>query len=65
LARTILVDAAVWVDRRRAGDKGIAGLRVAELLTRRFVFEKLGLGDLRQRDLMLCAMSNLLGANIK
>jgi hypothetical protein len=34
------------------------------VLTRQFVVEKLGLGDLRQRDLMLNAMSNLLGANI-
>ncbi len=61
----ILVDTSVWVDHLRAGDKALAGwLDAGMVLTHPFVIGELALGDLRQRETVLNAMSDLPRASI-
>jgi predicted nucleic acid-binding protein len=56
----ILVDTSVWVDHLRAGDKALASLLdTGMVLTHPFVIGELALGILRQRALILDALSNL------
>ena len=61
----ILVDTSVWVDHLRAGDKALTGLLDAGMvLTHPFVIGELALGNLRQRELVLNALSDLPCARI-
>ncbi len=61
----ILVDTSVWVDHLRAGDKALADLLDAGMvLTHPFVIGELALGNLRQRELVLNALSDLPCAHI-
>jgi predicted nucleic acid-binding protein len=56
----ILVDTSVWVDHFRSRDAGLVELLVNEdALGHPFVVGELALGGLRQRDLVLTAMSDL------
>jgi len=56
----ILVDTSVWVDHLRTGDEGLAELLDAGLvLTHPFVIGEVALGNLRQRELVLDALSGL------
>jgi predicted nucleic acid-binding protein len=56
----ILVDTSVWVEHLRKGDNGLAGLLDAgRVLTHPFVIGELALGDLRQRAMVLSALSDL------
>lgn len=61
----ILVDTSVWVDHLRAGDKALAGwLEAGMVLTHPFVIGELALGNLRERDVVLNALSDLPRASI-
>jgi predicted nucleic acid-binding protein len=61
----ILVDTSVWVDHLRAGDKALTGLLEAGLvLAHPFIIGELALGDLRQREVVLTALSDLPAASI-
>ncbi len=61
----ILVDTSVWVDHFRAGHKGLADLLNAGLvLTHAFVVGELALGNLRQREIVLNALSDLPHASV-
>lgn len=61
----ILVDTSVWVDHLRAGDKALAALLDAVMvLTHPFVIGELALGNLRQREIVLSALSDLPHATI-
>jgi len=61
----ILVDTSVWVDHLRAGDKALAVLLESGMvLTHPFVIGELALGNLRQRELVLGAMSDLPRASV-
>jgi len=61
----ILVDTSVWVDHFRMGDKALAGLLEAgEVLAHPFVIGELALGDLRQREIVLEALSDLPCASV-
>jgi len=61
----ILVDTSVWVDHFRMGDKALAGLLEAgEVLTHPFVIGELALGNLRQREIVLEALSGLPCASV-
>jgi predicted nucleic acid-binding protein len=56
----ILVDTSVWVDHLRERDETLAELLdQAFVLTHPFVVGELALGDLRQRAVILDALSNL------
>jgi predicted nucleic acid-binding protein len=56
----ILVDTSVWVDHLRAGDQTLSGLlNRGMVLAHPFIIGELALGFLRQRDLVLDALSNL------
>ncbi len=61
----ILVDTSVWVDHLRAGDKTLAGLlHAGTVLAHPFVIGELALGNLRQRALVLSALSDLPQASV-
>jgi predicted nucleic acid-binding protein len=61
----ILVDTSVWVDHLRAGDKALGSLLDAGMvLAHPFVIGELALGNLRQREIVLSALSNLPHASI-
>jgi predicted nucleic acid-binding protein len=61
----ILVDTSVWVDHLRAGDKKLSGLLGAGMvLTHPFVISELALGNLRQREVVLTALSDLPFASV-
>ena len=61
----ILVDSSVWVDHLRAGNKLLAGLLdTGTVLTHPFVVVELALGNLRQRETVLNALSDLPSASI-
>ncbi|MPY73467.1 MAG: PIN domain-containing protein [Alphaproteobacteria bacterium] len=61
----ILVDTSVWVDHLRAGDKALAALLDAVMvLTHPFVIGELALGNLREREIVLSALSDLPHATI-
>jgi len=56
----ILADTSVWVDHLRAGDPGLRRLLEAALvLAHPFVIGELALGTLRQRAIILEALSSL------
>jgi predicted nucleic acid-binding protein len=56
----ILVDSSVWVDHLRAGDAVLIGLLNAGMvLAHPFVIGELALGNLRQREPVLSALSDL------
>jgi len=56
----ILVDTSVWVDHLRASDKALAALLdTAAVLAHPFVIGELALGTLRQREIVLNALSDL------
>jgi predicted nucleic acid-binding protein len=61
----ILVDTSVWVQHLRAGDHFLADLlERGEVLMHPFVIGELAMGNLRQRALVLNAVSNLPQASI-
>ena len=61
----ILADTSVWVDHLRAGDKALARLlEGGMILTHPFVIGELALGNLRQRGLVLAALSDLPQASL-
>lgn len=61
----ILTDTSVWVDHLRVGDKELAGLLDQGLiLVHPFVIGELALGRLRQRDIVLEALSELPKASV-
>jgi predicted nucleic acid-binding protein len=61
----ILVDTSVWVNHLRAGDRTLGGLlNRGMVLAHPFIIGELALGFLRQRDLVLDALSNLPQASI-
>lgn len=61
----ILVDTSVWVDHLRSGDKALAGLLEAGMvLTHPFVVVELALGNLRQREIVMSALSGLPCASV-
>jgi predicted nucleic acid-binding protein len=61
----ILVDTSIWVDHLRAGDKALAGwLDSGMVLTHPFVIGELALGNLREREIVLNALSDLPRASI-
>lgn len=61
----ILVDTSVWIDHLRREDQQLAKLlEVGRVLTHPFVIGELALGNLRQRDLVLGALSDLPQANV-
>jgi predicted nucleic acid-binding protein len=56
----ILVDSSVWVDHLRANDDVLVGLLDAGMvLAHPFVIGELALGNLRQREIVLGALSDL------
>ena len=61
----ILVDTSVWVDHLRASDKALAALLDAGVvLAHPFVIGELALGNLRQREIVLTALSDLPHASV-
>ena len=61
----ILVDTSVWVDHLRRGDKTLAALLDGgAVLTHPFVIGELALGDLRRRETVLKALSDLPHAGV-
>ncbi len=61
----ILVDASVWIDHLRAGDRALAALLEAGcVLIHPFVIGELALGNLRQREIVLGALSDLPRASV-
>ena len=61
----ILVDTSVWVDHLRASDKALAALLdTAAVLAHPFVIGELALGNLRQREIVLNALSDLPYASV-
>lgn len=61
----ILVDTSVWVDHLRASDKALAALLDGGVvLAHPFVIGELALGNLRQREIVLSALSDLPHASV-
>jgi predicted nucleic acid-binding protein len=61
----ILVDTSVWVDHLRSGNKVLMGMLDAGMvLVHPFVIGELALGHLRQRTVVLAALSNLPQVNV-
>lgn len=61
----ILVDTSIWIDHLRAGDKLLSNLLDAgRVLAHPFVTGELALGNLRQRDVILDALSDLPQAKV-
>ena len=61
----ILVDTSVWVDHLRANDKAlVALLNTGAVLAHPFVIGELALGNLRQREIVLNALSDLPQASV-
>jgi len=61
----ILADTSVWVDHLRASDKALATLlNAGAVLAHPFVIGELALGNLRQRETVLNALSDLPRASI-
>jgi predicted nucleic acid-binding protein len=61
----ILVDTSIWVDHLRAGNKVLAGLLNAGMvLAHPLVIGELALGNLRQREVLLNALSDLPQASV-
>lgn len=61
----ILADTSVWVDHLRAGDGTLAArLDAGVILAHPFVIGELALGHLRQRDVVLDALSDLPKATV-
>lgn len=61
----ILVDTSVWIDHLRASDQALAGLLDhGAVLAHPFVIGELALGNLRQREIVLNALSDLPHANL-
>ena len=61
----ILADTSVWIDHLRGGDKAFAGwLDSGLILTHPFIIGELALGNLRQRDIVLNALSDLPRASV-
>jgi predicted nucleic acid-binding protein len=61
----ILVDTSTWVDHLRAGNARLARLlEDGEVVTHPYVIGELALGNLRQRDTVLDALSELPQANV-
>jgi predicted nucleic acid-binding protein len=61
----ILVDTSVWVDHLRASDKAlIVLLNAGAVLAHPFVIGELALGNLRQREIVLTALSDLPQASV-
>jgi predicted nucleic acid-binding protein len=56
----ILADTSVWIDHLRKGDRALAGLlETGMVLVHPFVIGELALGNLRQREVVLSALSAL------
>ncbi len=56
----ILVDTSVWIDHLRKGDQALAGaLEAGRVLAHPFVIGEIALGNLRQRETILGALSDL------
>jgi predicted nucleic acid-binding protein len=61
----ILVDTSVWVDHLRAGSQALVELLEAgTVLSHPFVLGELALGNLRQRNIVLDAVSDLPQASV-
>jgi predicted nucleic acid-binding protein len=61
----ILVDTSVWIDHLRAGDKALTALlETGMVLVHPFVIGELALGNLRQRETVLNAVSGLPRASV-
>jgi predicted nucleic acid-binding protein len=61
----ILADTSIWVDHLRADDAVLAGLLdTGTVLTHPFVIGELALGNLRQREVVLEALSDLPRASV-
>ena len=61
----ILVDTSIWIDHLRVGDKALGALLDAGMvLAHPFVIGELALGNLRQREAVLNAMSDLPQASV-
>lgn len=61
----ILVDTSVWVDHLRANDKALTALLdTGAVLAHPFVVGELALGNLRQREIVLNALSDLPPASV-
>ena len=61
----ILVDTSVWVDHLRVSDRALAALLDSQgVLTHPFVIGELALGNLRRREVVLDALSDLPRARV-
>jgi len=61
----ILVDTSVWIDHLRSGDAMLAALlERGQVLAHPFVIGELGLGSLRQREVVLEALQDLPRATV-
>ena len=61
----ILVDTSVWIAHLRAGENGLATLLEAgAVLIHPFVIGELALGNLRQREIVLNALTDLPQASV-
>jgi predicted nucleic acid-binding protein len=61
----ILVDTSVWIDHLRSGDEALAGwLDAGLVLSHPFIVGEVALGDLRRREVVLGALSDLPRANV-
>jgi predicted nucleic acid-binding protein len=56
----ILVDTSIWIDHLRVGSDPLAKLlKAGRVLVHPFVIGELALGEMRQREIVLDALSNL------
>lgn len=61
----ILVDTSVWIDHLRDGDSTLESLlNTGQVLLHPFVIGELALGSMRQRDVILDALSNMPRARV-